>query len=252
MNKSSVIAVAGAAGVGKTTWITQQLSIASGQSLYFCPKTDDTPIDSTHLATDFPQLAVLADEQAAQLQRLDANTTVYIEVGFHLSLKTAESLLTGLNVQKIAIVIPDSLNTEWHHWADTIEIGQALSPTISQDLWRSNLTSQVLDPASLDVLWYELTNGAYGSVQRVKGIYDLADGRSFYFDFVAGQESNYQELNLPPWLKGRPRRFSGMEVIGVNLDRDAIGDTLRDCCLSAEAIAYYQEQNKQSLMEQVL
>jgi G3E family GTPase len=99
------------------------------------------------------------------------------------------------------------------------------------------------------MLWYELTNGAYGTVQRAKGVYDLADGRSFYFDFVAGHEKKYQELNLPLWLEGRPDRFSGMEVIGINLDREAIGDTLRDCCLSDEAIAYYQAQTKQSLME---
>jgi Cobalamin synthesis protein cobW C-terminal domain len=252
MNKPQIIAVAGAAGVGKTTWIAQQLSTASQAPLYFCPKTSDTAIDSTHLATNFPQLVVLSDEQADQLQQLDENVMAYVEVGFHLSLATANSLLASVNVHKVAIVTPNSFDTEWHHWADTVEIGQALSATISQDLWRSNLTSQVIDPASLDVLWYELTNGAYGAVQRAKGIYDLVDGRSFYFDFVAGQESKYQELNLPPWLDGRPERFSGMEVIGVNLDRDAIGDTLRDCCLSAEAIAYYQEQNKQSLMEPVL
>ncbi len=37
----------------------------------------------------------------------------------------------------------------------------------------------MLDPASLDVLWYELTHGAYGMVQRAKGIFDLADGGLF-------------------------------------------------------------------------
>jgi Cobalamin synthesis protein cobW C-terminal domain len=249
MNKSPIIAVAGAAGVGKTNWISQQLSTASQTPLYFCPQTSDTPIDSTRLAAGFPQLITLADEQASQLPQLDEDVVAYIEVGFHLSLETADLILAGLNVHKIAIVIPDSADTEWHHWADTVKIGQALFSTTPQDLWRSNLTSQVLDPASLDVLWYELINGAYGSVQRAKGIYDLSDGRSFYFDFVEGQESKYQELNLPLWLDGRPDRFSGMEIIGVNLDREAIGDTLRDCCLSTEAIAYYQEQTKQSLLE---
>ncbi len=249
MTKSQIIAVAGAAGVGKTTWITKQLSEAAATSRYFCPDTGGTPINQTRLAIDFPKLVVLADEQVHQLQQLAINSTVYIELGFHLSLATANSLLAGLSVQKVAIVTPDTLETEWHHWADTIEIGQSLSSATPQDLWRSNLTSQILDPASLDVLWHEITNGAYGSVQRAKGIYDLADGRSFSFDFVAGQKSKYQELNLPLWLKGRPDRFSGMEIIGANLDREAIGETLRDCCLSDEAIAYYQEQTKQSMLE---
>ncbi len=249
MKKSNIIAVAGAAGVGKTTWIAQQLSTINTALLYICPQTAALPIDRTRLSTEFPELVILADEQIDQLQHIDPSTTAYIEVGFHLSLETTTSLLAGRDIYKVAIVSPSSVDTEWHGWADTLEIGQVLSPTTPQDLWRSNLTSQVLDPASLDMLWYELTHGAYGTVQRVKGIYDLADGRSFYFDFVAGQESTYQELNLPPWLDGRPDRFSGMEVIGVNLDRDAIGDTLRGCCLSTEAIAYYQEQNRQPLME---
>jgi excinuclease UvrABC ATPase subunit len=90
MNKSHIIAVAGAAGVGKTTWISQQLATAGVAPLYFCPKTDDTPIDSTHLVADFPQLVVLANKQVSQLQRLSMNTTTYIEMGFHLSLSRSQ------------------------------------------------------------------------------------------------------------------------------------------------------------------
>ncbi|MEG4446349.1 hypothetical protein QUB47_31550 [Microcoleus sp. AT9_B5] len=51
-------------------------------------------------------------------------------------------------------------------------------------IWRSPASGQVLDPASLDLFWYqEMTQGAYGKVHRAKGIFDIADGRSFYFDF---------------------------------------------------------------------
>jgi Cobalamin synthesis protein cobW C-terminal domain len=251
MNKPLIIAVAGAAGVGKTTWITQQLS-RSGDSLgYFCPKTEATPIDSAHLITEFPQLVVFTDEQIDKLRQPDANTTIFVEIGFHLSLTTAESLLAGLNAHKVAIVPPDllTLDTEWHQWADTVEAGQAISTTKSKDLWRSDLTYQILDPASIDVLWGELTQGAYGAVQRAKGIFDLSDGRSFYFDFVAGHKNRYRELNLPLWLEGRPDRFSGLEVIGVGLDRQSIGDTLTECCLSDEAIAYYQAKIKENMLE---
>jgi hypothetical protein len=254
MNKPSIIAVAGAAGVGKTTWITQQLS-QSGNSLgYFCPQTEATPIDSAHLTTEFPQLVVFTDEQADKLHHLDANTTVYIELGFHLSLTTIDSLLAGLDVQKVAIVSPNvlHLDTEWHRWADVTEAGQAVSAIEPKDLWRSNLTYQIIDPASIDLLWAELTQGAYGLIQRAKGIFDLSDGRSFYFDFVEGHKNRYRELNVPLWLEGRPHRFSGLEVIGVGLDRQSIGDTLTECCLSDEAIAYYQAKIKENMLEPAL
>jgi hypothetical protein len=104
MSKPSIIAVAGAAGVGKTTWITQQLSVSSESLGYFCPMTEATPIDAAHLITEFPQLIVFTDKQADKLHHLDVSTTVYIELGFHLSLTTAESLLAGLDIQKVAIV----------------------------------------------------------------------------------------------------------------------------------------------------
>jgi hypothetical protein len=254
MSKPSIIAVAGAAGVGKTTWITQQISVSSESPGYFCPMTEATPIDAAHLITEFPQLVVFTDKQADKLHHLDANTTVYIELGFHLSLTTAESLLAGLDIQKVAIVPPDllHLDTEWHQWANRVETGQAVSGVESQDLWRSDLTYQIIDPASIDVLWAELTKGAYGLVQRAKGIFDLSDGRSFYFDFVEGHKNRYRELNQLLWLEGRPDRFSGLEVIGVGLDRQSIGDTLVECCLSDEAIAYYQAKIKENMLEPAL
>ena len=91
----------------------------------------------------------------------------------------------------------------------------------------------------------ELTEGAYGEVQRVKGIFELPDGRAFHVDFVQGLPGiEYTELRIPRWLKGRPDRFSGLEVLGWNLQREAIGQTLLDGCLSDGAIAQYQEQYK--------
>jgi G3E family GTPase len=85
-------------------------------------------------------------------------------------------------------------------------------------------------------------------VQRAKGIFDLADGRAFHFNFVAGlPQTETTELKLPRWLKGRPDRFSGIEVVGENLDQSAIAQALEDCCLEDRAIAYYQQQIRDSL-----
>ena len=46
------------------------------------------------------------------------------------------------------------------------------------------------------------------------------------------------------WLEGRPDRFSGIEVVGWNLERKTIAQTVLDGCLSDGAIAQYQEQYK--------
>lgn len=153
------------------------------------------------------------------------------------------------NCKRVAVLPPGTRHTEWQDWADLVVMGVETGAALSQPhLWRSVLSGQVLDPVSLNTFWYELTHGAYGTVQRAKGIFDVADGRSLYFDFVTGlAETTYLELNLPRWLNGRPDRFSGIEVVGEALEQEAIAQTLRDCCLEEPAIAYYQQQIKDSL-----
>jgi hypothetical protein len=243
---SAIIAVAGPPGSGKTTWICQNFMLRAPESvLYFCPGTDSVPIDATYIAAEHPRVRILAEDQEREgLKQLSSSATVYLEIGFHLQLSSLEALLGALPCKRIAVLPPNIEQTEWQEWADTIAIGAAsqIEPKPSQ-LWRSPLTGQVLDPASLNTLWYELTQGAYGQVQRAKGIFDLADGRAFHFNFVAGlPQADTTELKLPRWLKGRPDRFSGMEVVGENLNQSALAQTLEDCCLEDRAIAYYQQQ----------
>lgn len=127
---------------------------------------------------------------------------------------------------------------------------------------RSILTGQVIDSASLETFWYELTHGAYGQVQKAKGIFTLVDGRVLQLDFVAGlpkdapeiipeiiPETITTELSLPPCTKGRPDQFSGVEIIGFNLDRAGINQTLEDSCLDDQAIAHYQAQIQEQLTQ---
>jgi hypothetical protein len=129
---------------------------------------------------------------------------------------------------------------------------------------RSILTGQIIDGASLETFWYELTHGAYGKVQKAKGIFTLVDGRVLQLDFVAGlpkdapeitseitPETITTELPLPPCTKGRPDHFSGLEIIGFNLDRAGIAQTLEDSCLDDQAIAYYQEQIQEQIQAQI-
>lgn len=253
MEPAKITLVAGAIGAGKTTWIRQQLSQVASSAVYLSLGTGSVPVDSTYLVAEVPGLIGLNDRQLGEfLAQTNEEPNIYIELGFYLDLA---SLMLPFNISdchKVA-VLPSGIDpAEWQDWADTIAIGIENQITLSQsEIWRSVLTGQVLDFPSLNTFWYELTNGAYGKVGRIKGIFDIADGRSFYFDFVAGNpQTKHTELNLDLWLDGRPNRFSGIEIVGEQLDREAIAQTLKDCCLDEQTIAYYQQQIKTSLAQQ--
>jgi hypothetical protein len=248
--KPNITLVSGPSGTGKTTWIRQQVNSAAETAVYLNLGSGNTPIDSTYLATEVAGLTVLPVEQLTDfLAQPLVGSAVYVELGFHIDLTSLILPDQMADCQRVAVLPPGTRHTEWHGWADVVVAGVEPGVALSQPhLWRSVLSGQVLDPASLNTFWYELTNGAYGTVQRAKGIFDVADGRSLYFNFVAGlAETTYLELNLPRWLKGRPDRFSGIEVVGEALEQEAIAQTLEDCCLEEPAIAYYQQQIKDSL-----
>jgi hypothetical protein len=248
-----VFAIAGATGIGKTAWIRQQIAKISEPVVYFCPNAGNVPIDPTCIKAEFPDLHILSDGQELELIRqVEAGAIALIELGFHLDLRSGDMLLDTLATdhacKRIALV-PSSLdNSEWHDWADeVVKVEQHVSDFHDLQIWRSPFTGQVFDPSSLNVMWYEITQGAYGEVTRVKGIFDLFDGRAFHLDFVEGMEDSlYLEMKLPLWLDGRPERFSGIEVAGRNLDGKAIAQCILDCCLSEEILLHYQAQIKQS------
>jgi len=244
-----ITAVAGLPGVGKTNWIRQQFT--EQPTLYFSPATR-VGIDRTRLATEFPHVQFLADDQQAQFWNLLASgVTAYLELGYHLDLAKLSPILDTLNCYRVAIV-PAGGDADWKEWADEIVEGSSTA-TKATALWVANTTGHVIDPDSLAVFWYELTQGAYGTVSRAKGIFELADGLSVYGDFVAGmQPQEFDELNLPRWLEGRPQRLSGIEVWGNQLNEDAIAQTFQDCCLSDAAIRHYQQQVKEMLIEEAI
>lgn len=232
----TAIAVAGLPGVGKTTWITQQLTTAP---TVYVPTTKIL-IDATYLQAEFPQVQILTQE-AQIMEMLACGVSAYIELDYRLDLATTSKLLDTLNCQRVAIVPPDTNESEWHDWADKVVTGAPILQKSSMQVC-ANTTGEVIDPSSLDVFWYELTQGAYGEVNRAKGIFAHADGLTVY-GFVPGipQAGDFIELNLPRHLTGRPQHFSGIEVWGRNLEENAIAQTLEDCCLS-EAMYQYQQQ----------
>ncbi|MFQ3616200.1 MAG: GTP-binding protein [Cyanobacteriota bacterium] len=259
--------VAGPPGSGKTAWICQQLKTAGKPAAYLNLGAGTMQLDATYLAAEVPDLSLWDEADFMNLGSADLAQPLYVELAFQID-PSALSLPGVRAVRRVAVLPPGAIQTEWHDWAEEVVAGaDGLSRVEAQsfDLWRSPLTKQVLDPASLDTFWFELTHGAYGTVLRAKGIFDVADGRAFHFSFVNRAavisatpiepplplgnppDTDYTELNLPRWLEGRPDRFSGIEVLGTGLDRAALAQTLKDCCLDDQAIAYYQQQLKNSL-----
>ncbi len=251
MDSITLTAIAGPSGSGKTTWMSQFLSNRDRPLFYCCPGMGAASVDLARIAYCFPWVHLLPEEQTPQIfAKLPDRALVYLELGFHLDLTAP--LLASLPCHRVAVV-PSGLQTSpWHDWADEVIFGNDIAtptPDNLPELWRSPLTGQVFDAPSLDEIAIELTEGAYGQVQRVKGIFELPDGRAFHVDFVKGLPGiEYTELGIPRWLEGRPDRFSGIEVVGWNLEKKTIAQTLLAGCLSDGAIAQYQEQYK-SLMK---
>lgn len=261
--------VAGLPGAGKTRWIQEQLQSTNEAAVYLHLGQGIVPIDAVYLAAEVSGLKILAEEQLNEfiyhlLQPDQIQENLYLELGFSIDPTSLVLPLDKSLYQRIAMV-SSAANQEasqslWQDWADAIvpgtpQAGYDKQPQIS----RSVLTGQVIDFSSLETFWYELIHGAYGDVQRAKGIFTLVDGRVLYFDFVAGlpetvpvreASANATELPLSPCIKGRPEQFSGIEVVGFNIDQAGIAQTLGDSCLDDQAIAYYQEQIVANLPEE--
>lgn len=256
MQSFDLTLVVGPPGVGKTTWISQFFANPSRPLFYLCPCAQDA-VDFARIGYRFPWVSIISDDQAADvLADLPDQAQVFIELGFHMDL--GSPLLVALSGRRIAIVPPSLDSSEWHNWADEVipspnaqVSGELVSasgklPTI----WRSPLTGQVFDPPSLDEVLIELTGGAYGQVMRLKGIFEMPDGQAFYVDFVEGLPGiEYTELKLPRWLEGRPDRFSGLEVVGHNLEQKTIAQALLVSCLADDVLLQYQRQYQQLQLE---
>jgi len=244
-----LIAISGPSGSGKTTWISQFLKDQSTPQYYVCPGLGEISVDLARMGYRFPSVQVVPEAQLKTvLADLPEQATLYLEWGFHLDL--GSPFLAELPWERVAVLPPDLAESDWHGWADRVILGNAVVAPANgclPEIWCTPLTGQVFDPPSLDDLLIELTGGAYGQVCRMKGIFELPDGRAFYVDFVDGLPGReYTELAIPRWLSGRPDRFSGIEVAGYGLNREVIAQTLMDSALSDAALAQYQ-QHYQSL-----
>ncbi|BAU08407.1 hypothetical protein FIS3754_43510 [Fischerella sp. NIES-3754] len=145
MNIPKITVVAGLAGAGKTTWITQQIACSDNTTsniLYFSPGTGNVPIDQTRIKSEYPTVKVFGDGQEVEfLNQLSTADAVYIELGFYLELNAITPILDNLSYRaiaqgaapyrNIAILPPHLQDSEYHTWAEEIKPGAAIDISIT-------------------------------------------------------------------------------------------------------------------------
>ncbi len=256
-----ITVVAGSWGVGKTYWIAKQLAARSEAlppALYIAPAT--VGVDAHRLQLEMPQLRI--ETVLPEAVQMVEQQQIYLEIGHHLSPDLP--WLAQFPHRRVAIVSADQVagsaqtdqatQIDWHEWADEVvtsavpclETTDILPETDTFVFWQAPLRGQVLDPGSLHTFWQELVQGAYGHLIRAKAFLELADGQAIYVDHLLGQATTYEDLPLPKWLEGRPQRFSGIEMVGQQLNQPLIAQTLRDCCLPDSLLTSHQAMLRQN------
>ena len=140
-----ITVVAGPSGVGKTTWVCQQIrDIASVEKvIYFSPGTG-IPIDQIRIATEFPGVQVFGDGQEVEfLNQIPKATAVYMELGFYLELSAAAQILDNLTYRAIAVLPPHLKDSEYHCWANEIVRGAPTQASTAETIWRAASNGQV-------------------------------------------------------------------------------------------------------------
>jgi len=249
-----ITVVMGSFGVGKTHWIQEKIKENKDNNFYYSPKTNTFPLDGAFLQTINHELSIIEVKSPQELIVLGENNNLYIEIPQYVEFTPIKSLFDQLNCQIIAIVSQKENQDKWKALTDKIIINQEINikPHLQNfsdlQIHRAGLTEEVLDFPSLETFWQELILGAYGDILRAKGIFNIMDGQCIYGEYLHNAYNpQFYPLNLPLSIEGRPTHFSGLEIIGCNLDKQAIADTLGDFCLEDSTVYFYQQQVKESL-----
>ncbi len=247
-------AVAGPPGGGKTTWIAKQVEALAqkhpqNRPIYSALGGTSSVLDGMWLASQCPNLEVRPQLSSQVLQEaMTQQRSLFIEIDSSADLAQL-ALPTALNVQHVALLPAGWRNQELEAWSDLLfpsEVALATQPAMAEtQVCAIELQGQVFDPPSLDILWQEVTGGAYGTVHRAKGVFCLADGPGVYYSYVKGGERRSVQLDVEPCLEGRPSYPSAFEVMGDQLDSEAILATTQDCLISDSLLQQHQDQLKE-------
>ncbi len=248
--------IMGGFGVGKTHWIKEDLKQSNHDSYYVSPKTETFPLDGAFLQGYYPDLSIVNSQDLSELINQRRESNIYLELPEYIDILNDRIFLDNLDAEKIAIISQLENSQKWENIADRIIVNRELKCEIKSisladlQIHRAGLTQEILDFASLETFWQELVAGAYGDLIRVKGIFNIMDGQCIYRDYLQnGLNFDFQPLQIPLSLQGRPTHFSGLEIIGTNLDKQAIVDTISDFCLPDDIVQFYQQQVKESLAQ---
>lgn len=251
-----ITVVMGSFGVGKTHWIKAKLKENQDDNYYYSPKTNTFPLDGAFLQTINQELSIISVKSPEELIVLGNNNNIYLEIPEYVDFAPMIPFFDKLNCQIFAIVSKEENQDKWKVLTDKVIVNQEINtkPNLQQfsnlQIHRAGLTGEVLDFSSLETFWQELTLGAYGDILRAKGIFNIMDGQCVYGEYLHNSYNpQFYPLNLPLSTEGRPTHFSGLEIIGCNLDKQAIADTLGDFCLEDSAVYFYQQQVKESLSD---
>ena len=246
--------VMGSFGVGKTHWIQEQIQQSNKSSYYVSPKTETFPLDGAFLQGQDSDLSIADSQDISELIDLGSEDNVYIEIPEYIDIQNIPAFFNSLNAEKIAIVHSTENPERWQKLADKIIVNEQINienesfSFANLQIHRAGLTQEVLDFSSLETFWQELVGGAYGEILRVKGIFNIMDGQCIYADYLQnGLNLDFRPLNLPLSLEGRPTHFSGLEIIGCNLEKEAIAKNIGYFCLPDDIVQFYQQQVKESL-----
>ncbi|KST66867.1 hypothetical protein [Mastigocoleus testarum] len=256
MDEEKIVVVGGYVGCGKTTWIHQQIALKEKgfpkyykKILYFKPGTGKFQIDQKRISIDFPKVKVFGDGQEEKfLDELESADMAYIELESNLGLGYIEELLKDLPYYPVAILPPLCKKCRWHSWGKEILTGAAIRENFHQlETLRLVNTGKVIYTNSFNKLWNQITEHIYGKVIRAKGIFNLDDGRIIYTEFISDiPPIDFLELNLPRYLQGAPKRFSGLELVGFSLNEVSLLRVLEDSYLPSFGISQYQQELKSS------